>query len=267
MAMLSDVTAEVQREHEVLAVRLRAAARVDALTQMPNRAAMRDLIQEALQRSAAGAVDEFAVLFMNCDRFKQINDTLGPAAGDEVLGLVSERLRTVLRLNDQVGRALGDGPVAARVGGDEFVVLLDGLQHPLDVHTIAGRLLEVLGRPYVLGAHELHCGISMGVLLGATARGDADAVLRDASLAMAEAKAAGGARYALFEPGMRERAARRGGLEAELRCALHEHELFVMYQPVVAFGGSPGQPTIERGAGCRHVVEHRAVVGVLELVD
>ena len=239
MAMVSDATQEVEREQTGLALRLRAAARVDVLTQMPNRAAIWDLVNAAMQRPATGGAAQFAVLFINCDRFKQINDSLGHGAGDEVLSLVAERLRSTLR-QDGRGDASAveavdrNGPdVAGRIGGDEFVVVIGQTRSPEDAHRIARRLLAVLSKPYGVQAHRLHIGISMGLVLREHMTRDADAVLQDASLAMREAKQAGGARYLVFEPAMHERALRRGVVEIELRQALSRGELFVVYQPVV----------------------------------
>ena len=255
MVSLSDVTLETQRERQALARQLGQAARIDSLTQMPNRAAVLDHVRQAIGRAQTDADACFAVLFMNCDRFKQINDIHGHAAGDEVLGLMAERLRAALRQRDTVGRTQAVRPMAARVGGDEFVVVLDDLHRPDDVHPVALRLLDVLDKPYGIGAHQLHCGVSMGIVMQAQAAGDADAVLQDASIAMVEAKRAGGARYAVFEPAMQQRAARRGGIEADLRRALAHGELFVVYQPVVGLQGQGGG--IDRSAGLEALVRWR----------
>ena len=254
MAVLGDATLEVQREHLALVRKLDDAARTDSLTRMPNRAAVRELVQRALDRPPADAGHEFAVLFMNCDRFKQINDTLGRAAGDDLLGQVADRLRATLRRFDRVGRGAQVDPIAARVAGDEFVVVLDHLQHPDDVHAIAQRLLDVLAKPYRIGRHEPHCSISMGIVLRGQAAGDADSVLQDASIAMAEAKRSGGARYVMFAAPLRERAAARGGIEADLRRALDQGQLFVVYQPVVGLQGPHG---IDRCAGVEALVRWR----------
>jgi diguanylate cyclase (GGDEF)-like protein len=253
MAVLLDATLDVQREQMALARRLNAAARVDSLTRMPNRTAVVEQLGHALARAGADAGYQFAVLFMNCDRLKQINDTLGHAAGDEVLSRMADRLRSTLRGRDQVGRAPGGALMAARVGGDEFVVVLDDLRRPEDVHIVAQRLLGVLARPYAIGARQLHCGVSMGIVLREQAIGNADAVLRDASIAMVEAKRAGGARYVVFEPAMQERAARRGSIEVDLRRALAEDELFVVYQPVVGLRDTP----VDRCAGVEALVRWR----------
>jgi diguanylate cyclase (GGDEF)-like protein len=243
MAVISDVTLEAQREQQGLERRLRDAAQTDSLTRMPNRAALHAALQRALQRADAdrAAGPSYAVLFINCDRFRQINDALGHATGDAVLGMMAERLRATLRQRDRSGRAAGDDALAARIGGDEFAVLLEGLQRPDDAHVVSQRLLDALGQPYGIGARQIHCSISIGVLMQAQASGDADAVLQDASIAMVEAKRAGGARHVVFEPAMRQRAARRSAVEADLRRALAGNELFVVYQPVVALQDGAGE--------------------------
>lgn len=239
MAMVSDVTQEVEREQAGIALRLRAAARVDVLTDMPNRAAIWDLLNTAMHRPASGAQAEFAVLFINCDRFKQINDSLGHGAGDELLRLVAERLRSTLRQERRAPTATFEpterlvADTAGRIGGDEFVVVIGETRSPEDAHRVAQRLLTVLSKPYGVQSHRLHIGISMGLVMREHMTQDADAVLQDASIAMREAKRAGGARYLVFEPAMHERALRRGVVEIELRQALSRGELFVVYQPVV----------------------------------
>jgi diguanylate cyclase (GGDEF)-like protein len=253
MAVLLDVTLEVEREQTAMARQLDAAARVDALTRMPNRTAVLEQLAQGMTRARTDTGDQFAVLFMNCDRLKQINDTLGHAAGDEVLSRMADRLRTTLRGRDQVGRAAGGAKLAARVGGDEFVIVLDDLRRPDDVHIVAQRLLGVLAKPYEIGGRQLHCSVSMGIVLRDQMEGDADAVLRDASIAMVEAKRAGGARYVVFEPAMQERAARRGSIEVDLRRALEKRELFVVYQPVVGLGGAAP----DRCAGVEALVRWR----------
>lgn len=233
MAMLSDVTLEVEREQQGLERRLRDASRLDGLTQMPNREVVKEHLVAALARAPGDEGNEFAVLFMNCDRFKLINDSLGQSVGDAVLNLIAERLRSTLRLTDRVGRSGGREQIAARLGGDEFVVVLDQMLRADDVHAVAQRLIEVLSKPYGIGPHQLYCSISMGIVLRAQAAGDADSVLRDASIAMVEAKRGGGARYVVFTPSMQETAFKRASMDAALRLALSKGQLFVVYQPVV----------------------------------
>jgi len=238
MVMLTDITLDVEREQKGLERSLHAAARIDALTKMPNRAAMWEVVTKALQRRVGRESEEFALLFINCDRFKQVNDSLGQGAGDAVLNLMAERLQSTLRQfrrragGEEEGRQQS-GDTAGRIGGDEFVVLIDDLRSIEDAHLVANRLLGVLAKPYAVGGHRLHVGVSMGLVLRQDMPGDADAAIHDASVAMREAKRAGGNRYMLFEPAMQERASRRAALEMELRQAIALGQLFVVYQPVV----------------------------------
>jgi diguanylate cyclase (GGDEF)-like protein len=270
MAVVTDATLEVQREQETLLRRLRNAARTDALTRMPNREAVREQLQHMVERplSAGG----FAVLFMNCDRFRQINDTLGQAAGDELLVQIADRIRGARRPpNDRIDTIKGSGQLAARVGGDEFVVVLDGMRSREDAERVAGRILDALARPYRVQGHEVVCGTSLGLAWSAElAHGgahDADEILRDAGIAMVEAKRAGGARHQVFEAAMRERAERRAGIEAELRQALVEEQLFVVYQPVVGLrpdGGTDHAAGVEALVRWRHPL--RGIVPPVEFI-
>ncbi len=275
MAVVTDVTLEVQREQETLLRRLRNAARTDALTRMPNREAVREQLQRLAARPlAAGAhhAPNFAVLFMNCDRFRQVNDNLGQAAGDELLVQVADRIRGALRPpSDRIDTFTGTGQLAARVGGDEFVVVLDGMRSRADAERVAGRILDALALPYRVLGHEVVCGTSLGLAWGGElphdSMHDADEILRDASLAMMEAKRAGGARHLVFETSMRERAARRADIETELRQALAEEQLFVVYQPVVGLlpdGGTDHSAGVEALVRWRHPV--RGVVPPVEFI-
>ena len=255
MAVLSDVTLQVRREQQGLARRLSDAARIDVLTQMPNRVAILERIQLAMA-NVAGVVDrEIAVLFISCDRFRQINDTLGHKIGDQMLALMASRLQNGIRPQDVVGRGASVESMVARIGGDEFVILLDELSHAEDSYKIAQRLIDILSRPYAIGKEQVHCAVSIGIALGAQACGDADTLLQNGSIAMREAKRAGGARFMVFECAMQERASRRGGIESELRRALAADELFVMYQPVVWMQSRKGQTG--RAAGVEALVRWR----------
>jgi len=240
MAVLDDISQQLWQEQNQLERRLRDAALTDALTQMPNRAALSAPIADALLRRAREAGPQFAVLFLNCDRFKRVNDLFGTAVGDGLLGVLAARLRGVLRAGESL---------AARVGGDEFVVLLRGLASSDEAMQISQRAIDALGRPCHVAGHALTCSVSGGLLLGDGANddteGDADAAMRDASIAMVEAKRQGGGRFVTFEPAMRERAIQRARTEAELRLALAEGQLFVVYQPIVALQ-TPGAG----GVGC-----------------
>ena len=257
MATVADATFEVQREQEMLSRRLRNAARTDSLTRMPNREAVREELQRllALPQQDQG----FALLTLNCDRFRQLNDSLGQAGGDQLLMHMADRLRNALRPpTSRIEPDARSGQLAARVGGDEFVVLLDGLRTRVDAERVALRLLDAVARPYVIGGHEIVCGASLGLAWGpdaaALGASDPDSMLRDAGIAMVEAKRAGGNRHAVFEPSMRERAARRADIEADLRQALAEEQLFVVYQPVVRL--LPGD-AVDRAAGVEALVRWR----------
>ncbi|MCS0591985.1 putative bifunctional diguanylate cyclase/phosphodiesterase [Massilia norwichensis] len=272
MAVVTDATHEVQREQERLARRLKTAARTDALTRMPNREALLEQAQQMLGRTTGGngGRNGFALLFMNCDRFRQINDAHGQAAGDRLLVQIGERIRATLRPpSDRIAPNAGSGQLAARVGADEFAVLLDGLRSRDDAEKIAARLLEALARPYQLaGGQELACKLSMGLVWAADASDLAGEMLRDASIAMVEAKRAGGNVCTMFEPAMRERAARRADIESDLRQALVEDQLFVVYQPVVGLredGGTDLSAGVEALVRWQHPV--RGVVPPFEFIQ
>ena len=233
MASVNDVTQAVLQEPQRMASQRRDLSRTDALTALPNRAVIVEHIAQALRNAGTDAAGEFAVLFVDCDRFSLVNDTLGAAVGDELLRLMASRLNGTVRSGDAVGRALPQTQTAGRLGGDEFVVVLEGLRRADDVHGVAQRLIDSLNKPYGIGDHQVHASASIGIVLRAQAGDDADAVLQDAAIAMREAKRAGGARYVVFEPPMKARAARRGSIESELRLALAAGDLFVVYQPII----------------------------------
>ncbi len=271
MATVADATFEVQREQEVLSRRLRSAARTDTLTRMPNREAVRDALQHLLAQPVSDV--GFAVLTLNCDRFRQLNDSLGQAVGDHLLMHMADRLRGALR--PALGRiepGTQAGQLAARTGGDEFVVLLDGLRGRADAERIALRLLDALAHPYLVDGHDIVCGASVGLAWSLDdpeiALREPDDVLRDAGIAMVEAKRAGGNRHMVFAPSMRERAARRAGIEAELRQALVEEQLFVVYQPVVRLlpcGGVDYAAGVEALVRWRHPV--RGIVPPIDFIE
>ena len=269
MATVTDATAEVQREQERLARRLRSQARTDALTRMPNREAVLEQLQQMLGRAPLADGGGFALMFMNCDRFRQVNDALGQASGDRLLVQIGDRIRATLRPpSDRIDPHAGAGQMAARVGADEFAVVLDGLRSRGDAERVAARLLDALARPHALDGQDIVIRLSMGLVWSADAGASAGEMLRDASIAMVEAKRAGGARCIAFETAMRERAARRADIESDLRQALVEDQLFVVYQPVVGLrpdGATDHAAGVEALVRWRHPV--RGVVPPIEFIQ
>jgi len=236
MASITDVSLVEQEEQQRLAERLRDASRVDALTALPNRAVAIERIEAALAAAALPQGPAFAVLFINGDRFNRINVTMGQSGGDELLRQMAARLMGMVRLGDAVASSGNGKRTPVRLSGDEFVVVMEDLRHPGDARSLAARLVEVLGKPYRIGNEQVHTSVSVGVAPGHSAQAHGDAVLQEASLAMREAKLAGGARYRVFTPDMKERAWWRGVVEDDLRQAVQAQQLFVVYQPIVHLG-------------------------------
>ena len=252
-----DISERKQNEQQ-----LQVNATHDALTGLPNRAALMPALQQLVGQWRADPTRHFALMFLDFDRFKQVNDTLGHAAGDELLRQIAERLQSALRegghgrQGDTLARGTpSDDVTAARLGGDEFVVLLADLRDPADATAVADRLLQVLARPYEVRGQRLHSSASIGLVTSAQPVADADGVLRDADTAMYEAKRAGRSRWVLFEPRMQAQVLQRATLEADLHEALVREELFVVYQPVLAFDGpnaTPGCTGVEALVRWRH---------------
>jgi diguanylate cyclase (GGDEF)-like protein/PAS domain S-box-containing protein len=225
---ISDVTEQVLAEHE-----LTRKARLDKLTGLPNRSLLLDRLQNTIQRAQTSGEAHYAVMFLDFDRFKFVNDCLGHDVGDALLQGIAERLQNNVRSVDSVSR-MAVGNTAARIGGDEFVILLEGLATPMDVVGVADRLLSELAAPYQLGEHEVYSTASIGIALGDLGYHSADDVLRDADLAMYEAKRAGKARHALFDASLRSQLVRRQRLEQDLRKAIELEQLVLRYQPVTS---------------------------------
>ncbi len=216
---------------------LRHQALHDALTGLPNRVLALDRAEQMLARARRSRVP-IAALHVDLHGFKQINDTFGSAIGDELLRIVAQRLRSIVR----------QGDTAARVGGDEFVVLLEGATLDAGPELVAERLLEVLSQPYDLtdkGARELIVSASVGIAEGL--RDSADALLAEADVALDQAKAAGKNRWVRFEAEMQTAALRKLTIELDLGSALKHNELFLMYQPIF----DSGFPDARRRRGAR----------------
>jgi diguanylate cyclase (GGDEF)-like protein/PAS domain S-box-containing protein len=231
ISCFTDVT-----ERRLLQERLRESARTDSLTGLPNRAVVLERLTRALEHAQAHPGYGFAVLFMDFDRFKQVNDTLGHGAGDELLRQIAERLRRSLRPGDAIARVDNRNYLAARLGGDEFVIVLDGVHEPATVRAVADRLLAEMAEPYTVGDHPVQSSASIGVVISSLGGESAEELLRNADTAMYEAKRAGRGRWVLFDPSMHARLVHTLAVEHDLRRALREDELFVVYQPVVELG-------------------------------
>jgi diguanylate cyclase (GGDEF)-like protein/PAS domain S-box-containing protein len=202
----------------------------DPLTELPNRT----LLLERLAEAAARAAGPIALLFCDLDHFKDVNDSLGHRAGDDVLRQVADRLRTAVRPGDVVGR----------FGGDEFVVLCEQVDDEAGARLIAERLSAAFARPFRAGGDDHVLGVSIGIALTDSAE-DGDALLRDADTAMYRAKEAGRSRIELFDTGMRAWAVGRLQTEAGLRRALDAGEIDVHYQPIVSTSGACDVAAVE----------------------
>ncbi|MEX2188413.1 MAG: EAL domain-containing protein, partial [Pirellulales bacterium] len=208
------------------------AAVRDKLTNLPNRSLLIDRLRRLATRTKTTRRQDFAVMFLDFDRFKLVNDCLGHDVGDALLRAIAGRLTNHLRVSQNVADE-AEGTIVARLGGDEFVVVLDGLDKPQDAVAVAQELLSTLAEPYRLGEHEVYSNASIGIVFGGPEAGGADELLRDADTAMYEAKRTGRGRYVVFDEPMRHRIQRRARLEHDLRGALERGELRLVYQLIV----------------------------------
>lgn len=213
--------------HEDITERRSAEAQIahmahhDALTGLPNRMLFRDRLQQALARISRG--QNCAVIYLDLDHFKTVNDTLGHPLGDALLRAVGERLSRSLRQTDTV----------ARLGGDEFAIVQTDIRDAANAVNLAERLVNDLGAPYDLDGHQVVVGPSIGIALAPLDGADPDQLMKNADLALYNAKMAGRGRYACFNPEMAVLMEQRRSLELELRLALAGSEFTVRYQPIV----------------------------------
>jgi diguanylate cyclase (GGDEF)-like protein/PAS domain S-box-containing protein len=215
----SDVTERRRFEQQLL-----HDAFHDALTGLPNRALFVDRLGSALARLKRRPDRLLAVLFLDLDRFKLINDSLGHSVGDELLVAISRVLRIAVRPGDTV----------ARLGGDEFTVLLEDLDGTEEATTVAERILSALNIPFVLSGHDVFATASIGVALSSSRYELPEDMLRDADIAMYRAKADGKARHQVFDSSMHTQALEMLALESDLRRAIERKRFVVHYQPIVA---------------------------------
>jgi diguanylate cyclase (GGDEF)-like protein/PAS domain S-box-containing protein len=211
-------------ERKALEEQLRKLAFHDPLTLLANRSLFRDRVQHALTLAQRGQ-HQVAVMFLDLDNFKNINDSLGHDAGDRLLQAVAQRLVKSTRSSDTV----------ARLGGDEFAILLEGITTVAEVESLAASLIEGLDQPFALSPTEIHVSASIGLAFSTLEVG-AEALLSKADIAMYHAKAAGKNRFVTFQPQMQELLHERLRLEADITRALVNEEFFVEYQPIVDLG-------------------------------
>ena len=195
----------------------------DALTGLPNRTLLLDRLTLALSRANRHKQYQFAVIFIDLDRFKMVNDSMGHRTGDQVLEEVARRLLRCMRTEDTV----------ARLGGDEFAILLENVKHVSDLSRATDRIKKDLSLPIHLEGREIFTSASMGIALSATGYQNAEDLLRDSDTAMYRAKAQGTAQYVVFDASMHEYAVKVLSLETALRRALERNELMLYYQPIV----------------------------------
>ena len=203
--------------------KLRFYALHDSLTHLPNRAEFMEHLRQAVERAQGNKYARFAVLFLDLDRFKVINDSLGHAVGDQLLVAIAERLKSSVR----------PGDVVARFGGDEFTILLNRTGEISNVINIAERLLANLTAPFKIGSYEIFTSASIGIVASGGVPRRPEGILRDADAAMYCAKEAGKARYVIFDSEMHIRNINLLQIETDLRHAIVREEFEVLYQPIV----------------------------------
>jgi diguanylate cyclase (GGDEF)-like protein/PAS domain S-box-containing protein len=210
-------------ERKLDEARLQRAALHDALTDLPNRSFFAECVTRALERARREPGYRFAVLFLDLDDFKLVNDSLGHEAGDKLLTDIARRLTTALR----------PGDVVARLGGDEFTLLLEEVLAPADVEHAARRIHEALAPPFPVAGRDLVATASIGAVLSEPGHHRAEDLLRDADIAMYRAKALGPSRFQVFDIAMRDQADARFRIVSELHGALEREEFSLVFQPIV----------------------------------
>ena len=217
-------------DHVLVQDQLTHQAGHDTLTDLPNRTVFLDRLGQALRHTSRGTTSVL-VLFLDLDRFKIVNDSLGHRAGDALLRSVADRL----------ARAVRPGDTVARFGGDEFTVLCEGIDGERHALQVVHRVQEVLSVPFPLGDSELFATASIGIALGHGSQQAPDTLLDDADAAMYRAKERGGNCYELFDAAMRDRAVRRLATQSALHRGLEREEFRVVYQPIVRAPRRPGR--------------------------
>jgi diguanylate cyclase (GGDEF)-like protein len=221
VATQEDITERRHAEQQITHL-----AHHDALTDLPNRALFRERLEQELERARRG--EQLAVLYIDIDEFKSVNDSLGHPAGDELLKAVASRLQSCVREADFV----------ARLGGDEFAIVQTGIKQPCDVVDLVRRIYEAIREPYECLGHQVATDASIGIALAPNDGTDLDQLLKSADLAMYGAKADGRRTYRFFEPEMDARVKARRTLELDIRQAIADGAFELHYQPVINAGSS-----------------------------
>ena len=214
---IRDITARKEAEEKVIRL-----ARTDQLTDLPNRRVFNEALQQAIGRANRNG-QGFAVLYLDLDHFKDVNDTLGHTAGDELLAMVAKRLRSSVRASD----------VVARFGGDEFAVLQTDIQDPSDAAVLATKLIEALAHPFLIDEHKIQSGTSIGIAVSEPETNNSEVLLSHADLALYDVKSKRRGTYHFFAKSMDTEVRARVKLVSELRLALAEGQMILHYQPQV----------------------------------
>ncbi|WP_144869357.1 putative bifunctional diguanylate cyclase/phosphodiesterase, partial [Hyella patelloides] len=196
----------------------------DRLTDLPNRYLLSDHLNRALEKYRRNQAHKFAVFFLDLDRFKYVNDSLGHKSGDRLLIAISKRLKTCLRASD----------ILARLGGDEFAILLEGIQTINEITKLAERIQQSLNSPFYLGIHEVFTSVSIGIAFSEPGIDSPEELLRNADIAMYKAKALGKTRYELFDETLHIQVVNQLSLETDFRRSLDRGEFNLYYQPIVS---------------------------------
>ncbi|NJK38214.1 MAG: EAL domain-containing protein [Oscillatoriales cyanobacterium RM2_1_1] len=216
---VKDRTQQLEEVHN----RLRQLALYDELTGLPSRALFLEHLKTSLQQAQTHPDYQFAVLFLDCDRFQIINDSLGHLAGDQLLAAIGTRLKD----------ALSEDNILGRLGGDEFAILLTPLDSIDTAIGVATRILKVLADPFLLKGYEVYVSVSMGIAIGNSNYTQPQQIVQDADTAMYRAKMGGDPRYQVFDPVMHQKAVRFLQIETDLHKAIVQRELCLNYQPII----------------------------------
>jgi Amt family ammonium transporter len=209
-------------EHKRIEAKLQHDALHDSLTGLPNRVLFLDRMNLAFSRRSRNRGENFGVLFLDLDRFKEVNDTLGHATGDALLIAAAGRLRFALREQD----------TTARLGGDEFAILAENILSSIDIEHMAGRVLQAMERAFEINGHTVHVGASIGVAIAGPDHTAPEQLIRDADFAMYRAKQAGGGRIEIFDKKLEIAAAYLQECELGLRQVIKQHQFELQYQPI-----------------------------------